>query len=389
MKKLKVILMSLTVLLIVSGCSGKNVYSSPEAVSEEMVKLLSKGNYKEAKKLLYNDEGNLFIDDTSFENYLDSNKLVIKGNKKIELVKDTKEYEKDITSKTVKVKIDDNRIFELNTKLKDKKWAIDIGKSYYDTDLIIQVPVGSVVKLNGTTLDKKNYAKNEKVKQKVSYNGNSYEFESDIDTYTIDKLLRGTYELNVTNDNIKSTSVKINSRRSSFREEDSDKPVFETREKTAYRLLPVMDNKKSDAVLDYAKSYFNALFEEVNKETPSLDNMKSYYKDADKFSNVFNKLVEDKNKIKSYSEARFSNLKLEGINKADTYYYGDDNIIICLDVKVSYHYTFKYVGFMASMNDNFHEDKDEEKNAKVLLSISANGDKYVIQGGLNPVPYVF
>ena len=72
MKK-KIILLSLCMLMFLTGCGG-SYNSSPDAVAEEMAKRLSEGDYKKISELIYFEE-NGFIDESSFRNYLSENDL--------------------------------------------------------------------------------------------------------------------------------------------------------------------------------------------------------------------------------------------------------------------------------------------------------------------------
>lgn len=391
MKKLRGIIVCFLVMFLLTGCGSSNVFKSPDKVSLEMVKLLSNGNYKKASELLYLDD-KTFIDEKSFEQYLNDNQLNIKDNKKIELVEDDSKDEKDITSKIVKVKIDNNKIFELDTKLKDGKWYVDIGDSYYDSNLTIQVPKGAVVKLNGTTLDKSKLASEEEVSDRASYSYN-YSYKYKVDSYKIEKILRGTYDLNVSGDMISESNVKINSNRNRY-SESGENSSFSTYDTSVYRLLPKVNDNEAKNIDKYIKEFYGALFNEINKDSDnSLDNLKKYLDDTSIIKERFDRLVKFKDQSNNYSIKTYKNLKLKDIeyyqgNKG--YYYSDDTIIVVAIVKISYHYNFDYIGMMASQSARYKEDKDVDKDDKIIIHLKKDKDGYKVVGGSSSiVPYVF
>ena len=392
MKKLRGIIVCFLVVFLLTGCGSSNAFKSPDSVSLEMVKLLSNGSYKKASELLY-VEDNTFIDEKGFEQYLIDNQLNIKDNKKIELVEDDSKDEKDITSKIVKVKIDNNKIFELDTKSKDGKWYVDIGDSYYDSNLTIQVPKGSVVKLNGITLDKSKYTTEEEVSGYTSY-GSSYTYDYKLDSYKIEKILKGTYELNVTGDSIKESNIKINSNRYYYNEPDEDKTNFSTRDTSVYRLLSNLSDKESDNLDKYLKEFYGAVFSEINKDSDNnSENLGKYMEDTSIVKSNFDRLVKAKDQSNSYSIKTYKNLSLKDIEYyqgTKGYYYNDDTIIVMANLKVGYHYNFDYIGMMASQSARYKEDKDVEKEAKVVIHLKKDKDGYkVVDGSASLVPSIF
>ena len=84
MKKHFLIFMGIIMLMLCVGCSS-NTNNSPDNVALEMANILSKGDYKNASKLFDSDE--VYIESKAFEEYLNTNDLNIKGNKKIDIVR--------------------------------------------------------------------------------------------------------------------------------------------------------------------------------------------------------------------------------------------------------------------------------------------------------------
>lgn len=388
MKKIKTIILCLIIAFAMSGCGSSKNYETPEAVSKEMISLLSSGKYKEAQKLIYIDE-DTFINEKSFENYLNNNSLIIKGNKLIELIEENSDEEQTLEFKEVKIRIDNNKIFKLNARQKNNKWYIDIGESEYDKNLTIQVPTNSTIKLNGDTIDKK-YVTKLNLEEEISYGGSHYDIKFETDTYIIPKLIKGTYELEVKNDQISDTKVQINSNKGLYKEESTNKIFLDS--DVAYQLIPNISEAEKEKLNKYINEYFNSLTTEINKTTPTINNLNKYYDSTDKFASAFEKAVKEKETKKSYSEEINSNLKLKNIdyskNGSGIFYYGDDAIVACFEATFTYHNSFKYIGFMAGMNDD-DQEKDIEKKIKILLYIKKEENTYKLKGGLSPIPNVF
>lgn len=388
MKKLRGIIFCFLVIFLLTGC-GSNGAKTPEDVATSMVELLSSGNYKKASELLYLED-NTFVDEKSFEQFLKSNELIIKDNKKIELAEDGGTSEKDITNKIVKVKIDNNKIFELNTRLKDGKWYVDIGDNNYDKDLVIQVPKGLEVKLNGVPLDKK-IAVDEKIDGKVTYNY-AYEFESHFDSYKIEKILKGTYKLNVVGDMIDDVNIDINSNRNKYNETDEKNKLFSTKDTSVYRLLPKLNDSESENLDKFLREYYNTLFNEVNKDKDNnCGNLAKYIENTSVIDERFKSLVKSKDQSNSYTIKTNSNFKLNDIEyyyKLRGSYYSDDTIIVFADIKMGYHYNFDYIGFMASQSKYYKEDKDKEEKGKAVIHLKKDKAGYkIVNGAGNLVPY--
>ena len=152
-------------LFVVSGC-GIGYNSSPESVATEMVKRLSKDNYGNMKELFFHDKDTYF-DEKVFQKLVEEKKLNIKGNKKIEV----KEVGSEITGEDgnihvkVKIDIDDNDIFNIETVNVNNKWYV-YDKGFYAGAMTFIVPEGSKVYLNGNKLDS-SYSGKQKTKVNI------------------------------------------------------------------------------------------------------------------------------------------------------------------------------------------------------------------------------
>lgn len=369
MKKISKLLCLFSFVFLLVGCSNFN--KSPESVSEEMVKRMSSGDYKNIEELLYL-ENNAFIDEISFENYLNKNSINIEGNKNYEV---TKTQENGIYT-FVYVRLDNNKGLQIKTINKEDKWYIDLG-SEFDENLIIKVPVGSTVKLNNTKLDYKKYAKVEQDSLRHNYD---YSMDIDVDVYTIPYLLSGKYMLTVENSNIKTISTEINS--NSYYFYDSDEDYFADRN-NEYLLKAEPSDELKTNIDNYLNNFYTNMFTSINN-TSDFNLIDSLVEEKKEY----NELLDDKEDIGSYSDTIHSNFRLNNIEITDSYYYGDNNIIVKYNMEYIYHYKFTYTNFMASMGDTFNEDKDVTKTISGVLQLQKDNDSYTIKSGYNIIPRI-
>lgn len=366
-RKIKVLCLFVFIFLLV-GCSNFN--DSPESVSEEMVKRMSSGNYENIEELLDLEE-NAFIDEISFENYLNKNGINIKGNKNYEITK----TQENGNYTFVYVKLDNNKGLQIRTVNKDDKWYIDLGNEY-DEDLVIKVPVGSTVKLNNTKLDSKKYVKVEQDSLRHNY---EYSPIFEVDVYTIPYLLSGEYMLTVENENIETISVEIESDMyNSYDEED----YFADRN-NEYLLKIKPNDELQNKVNTYINSFYTDMLTSINNNSDFnvIDVLENEKKD-------YNKILENKEDIGSYSDKIHSDFRLNGIEVTESYYYGDNSIIVKYNLEYTYHYKFTYTNFMASMGDTFNEDKDVTKTISGVLQLQKTDNSFFIKTGYNLIPNI-
>lgn len=385
MKKHFFAFIGIIMLMLCFGCS-KSINNSPDGVALEMANILSGGNYKNVDKLFDGDE--VYIESKAFEEYLNTNDLNIKGNKKIELVKE--DTSTDATSKTVKIKIDNNKILSINTIKEDDKWYVDLGSYCYDDDLKIIVPKDSTVKLNGNKLSFDKYGETKEEERSASY-GNTYKYNVEMDTYKVPKILKGKYDLTIEGTNIETINEQITSRRSDYI--STDKSTTFIKNNNAYILLPKANKTLKEEVDKKIKEYYNALFNNVNNDK-DYSELKSYFDSSNtetikRLETEYNKLISSKSKKKSYSEESNSEFSLDKIAYYDdygVYYYSNDHIIVLLSCTMKYRHVFNYTDFMASMNDSFHEDEYQTDTEKIVLNIKKQDNKYLIEDGTTFVP---
>lgn len=385
MKKHFFAFIGIIMLMLCFGCS-KNINNSPDGVALEMANILSDGNYKNVGKLFNDNE--VYIEGKSFEEYLNKNDLNIKGNKKIELVKE--DTSNDATSKTVKIRIDNNKILSINTIKKDDRWYVDLGNYCYDDDLTIVVPKDSTVKLNGNKLSFDKYGETKEEERSASY-GNTYKYNVKMDTYKVPKILEGKYDLTIEGKNIETVNEQITSSRSSY--DSTDKNITFIKSNNAYILLPKASKTLKEEVDKLIKEYYNAVFNNVNNDK-DYSELKSYFDSSNtettkRLETEYNKLISSKSKKKSYSEESNSEFSLDKITYYDDYgiyYYDDDHIVVLLSCTMKYRYVFNYIDFMASMNDSSHKDEYKTDTEKTVLNIKKQNNKYIIEDGTTFVP---
>lgn len=369
MKRISKLLCLFMFVFLLVGCSNYN--KSPESVSEEMVKRISSGNYKDMDELLYLED-KTFIDEISFENYLNKKSINIKGNKDYEITK----TEENGNYTFVYVRFNNNKGLKIRTIKKDDKWYIDLGNEF-DDNLIIKVPVGSTVKLNNTKLDYNKYAKTEQDSLKHNYN---YSSLFDVDVYTIPYLLSGEYMLTVENKNVETISTEIKS--DSYYFYNTDEDYFADRNSEYLLKMEPTEELKTNI-----KTYLNTLY--TNMLT-SINN-KGNFNDIEELEDAkkdYNKLLEKKEDIGSYSDTIHSDFRLNNIEITDSYYYGDSAIIVKYNMEYTYHYKFTYTNFMASMGDTFNEDKDVTKTISGILQLQKENDSFEIKSGYNIIPRI-
>ena len=385
MKKHFFIFMGIIMIMLCVGCSS-NANNSPDNVALEMANILSKGDYKNVSKLFDSDE--VYIEGKAFEEYLNTNDLNIKGNKKIELVKE--DTSNDETSNTLKIKIDNNIIFSIDTIKKDYGCYVDLGDYCYDDDLTIVVPKDSTVKLNGNKLSFDKYGETKEEERSVSY-GNTYKYNVEMDTYKVPKILKGKYDLTIEGTNIETINEQITSRRSDYN--SNDKGTIFIKNNNAYILLPKANKTFKEEVDKLIKEYYNAVFNNINNDK-DYSELKSYFDSSNedtikRLETEYNKLLSSKSKKKSYSEETNSEFSLDKIAYYDdygVYYYSNDHIIVLLSCTMKYRHVFNYIDFMASMNDSFHEDEYQTETKKIVLNMKKQDNKYLIEDGTAFVP---
>ena len=367
MKKVSKVLCLFCFIFLLVGCSNFN--KSPEAVSEEMVKRMSAGDYENISELLYLEE-NAFVDSFSFENYLNDNYINIEGNKNYEIT----DVEEVGNYTYVYVRLDNNNGLKIKTINKDGKWYIDLGDEF-DENLIIKVPVGSTVKLNNTTLDREKYSK---VQQDSLRHNYDYSASFDVDVYTIPYILSGDYILTVEKENAKTFTAEIESDVYYIYDVDN----FANRNgEYLIKMQPTEELKTS--VQTYINDLYTQMFNSINSNTDfniidSLDEEKDDY----------NELLEEKEEIGSYSETIHSDFRLNDVNLIEEYYYGDNSILIKYEIEYIYHYKFTYTNFMASMGDTFNEDKDVTGTLNGVIQLEKNNDSFIIKTGYNIIPNI-
>ena len=371
MEKVKNIILVIILCLVLTGCSNFN--KNPESVSKEMMKRLTEANYENIEELLYLKE-NAFVSDSSFKQYLEKNSINLEGIKDYKLTKT-----EELGGNTyVYFDLGNNKGFKIKTVEQDGKWYISLD-DVYDENLIIKVPVGSTVKLDNKKLDYKKYGKTQQDSFKINYN---YSVEIDVDIYTIPYIFSGEYNLIVETKNAETINQTINSDKNYFSPLESDEKYFANRS-GEYLLKMALSSEFQTKIEEYVTNFYNNMFNSINNNSDFSDI--NHLEEAKK---KYTDLLNSKEEIGSYSEKRRNDFKLNKINFNEIYYYGDDNIIIKYDVEFSYNYEFKYTNFMASVGENFNENKEKTDSISSSVQIQKTKDGFSIKSGYNFVPKV-
>lgn len=174
-------------MLILTGCGSNN--DNPKNLAEEMVKKLSKGDYKNIEKLIYSGEKPIFFTEDIFEKYLKDNDLLIKGNKKVKVIK-YEEPDKEDSFCEVVVRIDNNMVIEINAIKKDDKWYVDLSDEFKN-EYSFLVPKDSEVYIENIKLNKEKYSQLKEFHYDVSYMHNGTKVYMDkyaFTTFYVDEL---------------------------------------------------------------------------------------------------------------------------------------------------------------------------------------------------------
>ena len=155
LKKFKIFLLLIFVMCFVTGCSNDN--ESAESVALAMVERLSDDDYEGIGELFYQDE-DVYFDEKVFQKLIEDKKLNISGNKTMEVTEIGSEItnEDGYVQSRVKILIDEDRTFNLDTIEVDGKWYV-YDESFYDNGIVVVVPDGATLKLNGNEVDKSYY----------------------------------------------------------------------------------------------------------------------------------------------------------------------------------------------------------------------------------------
>jgi len=390
MKK-KLIVVILFVLVMLTGCGKEDINSSPSAVAKEMAKRLSEGNYENITELLSVDKST-FIDAQSFKQYLNENNLLIEGNEKYEVIDDgTKVSDKDTTS-IVKVRLDENNVLKINTVKKDNKWYVDLGSEEFDKDLIIQVPTGATVKLNGVKLDYKKYAITDEYDRSWVIGGKTYEYVQSMDIYTISSLLKGKYDLQVEHDSIVPFNEQIYSNKPYYNNymASDDKVVFNSGS-DLYAMFARVDSSTESNIKSFVNNYYNDIMKQAEAKM-DFSTVTKYFSDTskvDEYKKAYEEFAEDM--VDTYYSTwttYHSNLKAT-FSYQDAahgvYYIGEGKYLVLAKYTMSYTDTKKY-------KSAYYKNKEDEVNSKemtktVIVSISKNSNgSYVIDDGMKVVP---
>lgn len=389
-KKYFLIILTLFFSFLLTGCGTTNIYSSPEAVAKEMAKRMSKGDYTKINELLLNGDKS-FVDSSSFENYLNENSLNIVGNKKYEVVKE--ENTDNATFKYVKIRIDNDKILRVYTVKDNNKWYVDIGDSYFDKNLIIKVPTGAVVKLNGVQLDKAKYATTELTDRSWSNGNKSYDYQQSEEVYTVPSILKGKYTLEVTHNNIKPIKEEIYSNKRYYNNYMRNNSKAFNTSNDFYNVFALAAEKDATNVKKFVEEYFSSMYK-ASSDGKDFKEVSNYFDSKNTtllttYESSYNKL-KDQFVDKTYSTwtTTISDIKLDFSYDSDYYgvnYVNDDRYIVLCKYTANYKATQKYGKLY--YGDKADTISNEKITKAVILDITRNKDEsFVINDGVRVIP---
>lgn len=375
-KYFKIVLLIIISVFLVTGCASNN---SPEDVAIEMVKRISNDNYEKIGDIFYQTDDTYF-DDVAFEKIISDKQLNISGNSSWEVKEVGSEITDDDgnTRVTVKISIDDGKVFNVDTINVDGKWYV-YDKTFYDGTLKIAVPDKATVYINGKKLPKK-YLKSEKVKARVVHPDLSSIkavalSDVEMNVYELNGVIKGKYDITVESDTTvkdvvysKSDSYSISSNNYSY-STDGDAVTY------------VMNVAKDTEEI---KTFVNDYLEKIYSLAMAKDNFDSvskyFYKDSenfDTFKTNWNSLVKNLGDVKSTSrpDSYITDFKVKNIDYRKISYYNDENIGVAVSYDYSYGKHYRY------NNESFNSDSDVSNSVDAILVLRKNGKSYAIFDG--------
>lgn len=367
--KLFCLLLVIAVIPVMTGCSNNN---SAESVAVKMVTKLSNDDYKNISDIFYHEDS--YFDETAFKELIKSKKLNISGNKTIKVSKVEDEITDSKTGNvkvTVRIKIDGDRTFNIDTmKVKDKWYVYD--PDFYDGNIEIVVPNGTSVKFNGKVLGD-NLLKTEEKDVKVYY-PDSYKYikldKVKMNVYTIKNVISGKYSITVRNG--KSKEIKdVVYTYSQYGKESGNysKESQYTNHTKTYTFNVVSENKD---VEEFVKDYVDNIYKTA--QTGSFTDVEKYFdKDSKEYSTIKSSYESLAKKSKKEGNSSYvSDYSVKDFEIKRVSYYNDDNIVVSVYYNLSYKMNY---------SSSSYDRKYEAKSILVLKKDSKG--KYVITNGNN------
>ena len=362
----KIVLLFLLVLVpfLVTGCSSNG---SAEDVAVAMVKRLSNDNYKNIESIFYTEKGSYF-DEEVFKEVIKEKELNISGNKKIEVKEVGSEITNTEGNSTVEVKIgiDNNKIFTINTIEIDGKWYV-YDPNFFVGDIKIVVPTGSQVSVGGKKLTK-DYLKSEEVDVDISYYVELEDVKMDV--YTLKNVMNGKYNVTIKSKEFNDIKDVVYSNSS---HDDSDNYIYDYdyeydddyNSKSIYTYI-FSPTPNGEDVKDFVKDYLNNIYSNA-VSTHSYEGVSKYF-NVDEVQEDYQDLIDSVgDSSKSYYLTDFS---IKDLKYSSIKYYNDDNIV------ANFSYELNYVSNYSTSKYN----KTTDMNTILVLSKDDKG-QYVITDG--------
>ena len=369
MKNIKRILLVLVLMVLLTGCGANN--AKPETVSEAMLKMLIKNDYKGAKDVFYHEDS--YFSDEVFAQIIKDKGLVLTGMKSYKLANVGNEITDESGNPTVAVSYElaNGKKFTFNTIKVNGKWYV-YDKSFYNGDISIAVPKGSKVEFDGTKLKDASQEEKDVIVRhdKMSYGTTIY--GAKVDVYTVKNVLKGEYPVTITNGDkeIKEVIGSYSKYKSSSNNNYSYKlNSSEGNYNITYVFNVDTENKKVESfVTDFYKNVYSA----ANEQKEFKDVSKYFASDSKNISGMtstYNILV---SRVKG---GHYVNYKADlKINKI--YDYGN-YVGVVGDLSLKY----SYKGY----SGNDVTEKKETKYTTLILEKGKSG--YSLYGGNNYLPY--
>ena len=372
MKKLGKVLSLLLVISIIpfiTGC-GSN---TAEKVAVEMVTRLSNDNYKNIGDIFYHEDA--YFDEKAFKELIQDKEMNISGNKTIK-VKDVSDEITD--SKTgnlkvaVRIAIDDNKYFNINTIKVGNKWFV-YEPNFYDGNVEIVVPSGTKVTFNGKELNSKE-KKTREVDTKVYYPDSYQNVKLEnvkMDTYKVKNVLAGKYSVSVKGKDSKEIKDVVYTYTKSAKD-DSDNYSKDTDYTSKTKSYTFKVKSSNAEVTKYVTDYVNNIYKTAT--TGSFDDVSKYFDSKSDLYNTIKSSYESLAK-KSKSEGNYSyasDYEIKDLDIKGIYNYDDNNIVAILSYGLNYK-----MNYSSSSYDRKYDTKS------ILVLKKDSKEKYVITNGYN------
>jgi len=286
----------------------------------------------------------------------------------------------------VKIEIDKDRTFNLDTIEVDGKWYV-YDESFYDGGIFLVVPEGASIKINNEKISS-SYIKDVDLNLTLVHPSSTKKSMSvpgiKTKAYSFEKVLKGSYDITVDGDKVVkdviysySNNRKISSSNYGY-ELDNGNIIYDFNNKEKNEELYIADSTLVSSAEKYVKSFYDD-FVSTLKNSSGFDNMKKYFEsDSKTFDTVKNSY--EKNSMYIYNKANpykytyisgyyyYGNFSNNGVAVKKVYYLNDNIIMAAVDFKLGYTY----------YSNSSSSNKQSNSNIYSLIQLKKVDNSFVI-----------